>query len=671
VSPASPDATWRPAFDAEQIPALLKRAARWAPWRAKWNDKRGKWDKVPCSPSPPFYGLSTGKPDRWGGFEAAVAAYRAHPERFAGVGYLMTDPHGVVGTDLDDCVADGVVAPWAQEIVAALDSYTELSPSGRGLRIFSRAEILNDWTNHEIGIEVYGGHEFRFLTVTGQHLPGTPAEVTQEAPRVLAGLAQRYARERSAPAGVVPMFLPDIVDELLLPDVRALGLPYAVSDFLTEGVTRGDRSRELFAAAVALHQAGLDETEVFNVLAASPHAMEVALDHRRQDPDRALRYLWVEHAHKAKGRGASRVATGDDFEVVGDGATAEAAPAARSRFAALTAVEFMDRPPVRWTVKRVLPEQGLAMVFGPSTAGKSFFTLDLVMAVARGVTWRDRKVKQGPVVYVVAEGAGGFPDRLRAYAEHHGVDLADVPLRLIPAAPNLLEKGDVKELVAELQRAGEQRVIVIDTLAQVTPGADENSGQDMGRAVAHCNAIAKATGALVLLVGHPGKDESRGVRGWSGLFAAFDAVLQIEMSDEHRVATVAKMKDGQGQGDEFGFKLTSVLLGQDEDAEDITSCVLAHDGRALPKEQRKKAPKGNIERLVLRTAGVMRDFPAGVTTHQLIEAAVNELPAPEGKRDRRREVVLRAIEALVADNHLSVTGGFVSVEHVENSGHGN
>jgi hypothetical protein len=671
VSPASPDATWRPAFDAEQIPALLKRAARWAPWRAKWNDKRGKWDKVPCSPSPPFYGLSTGKPDRWGGFEAAVAAYRAHPERFAGVGYLMTDPHGVVGIDLDDCVADGVVAPWAQEIVAALDSYTELSPSGRGLRIFSRAEILNDWTNHEIGIEVYGGHEFRFLTVTGQHLPGTPAEVTQEAPRVLAGLAQRYARERSAPAGVVPMFLPDIVDELLLPDVRALGLPYAVSDFLTEGVTRGDRSRELFAAAVALHQAGLDETEVFNVLAASPHAMEVALDHRRQDPDRALRYLWVEHAHKAKGRGASRVATGDDFEVVGDGATAEAAPAARSRFAALTAVEFMDRPPVRWTVKRVLPEQGLAMVFGPSTAGKSFFTLDLVMAVARGVTWRDRKVKQGPVVYVVAEGAGGFPDRLRAYAEHHGVDLADVPLRLIPAAPNLLEKGDVKELVAELQRAGEQRVIVIDTLAQVTPGADENSGQDMGRAVAHCNAIAKATGALVLLVGHPGKDESRGVRGWSGLFAAFDAVLQIEMSDEHRVATVAKMKDGQGQGDEFGFKLTSVLLGQDEDAEDITSCVLAHDGRALPKEQRKKAPKGNIERLVLRTAGVMRDFPAGVTTHQLIEAAVNELPAPEGKRDRRREVVLRAIEALVADNHLSVTGGFVSVEHVENSGHGN
>jgi hypothetical protein len=321
VSPASPDATWRPAFDAEQIPALLKRAARWAPWRAKWNDKRGKWDKVPCSPSPPFYGLSTGKPDRWGGFEAAVAAYRAHPERFAGVGYLMTDPHGVVGADLDDCVADGVVAPWAQEIVAALDSYTELSPSGRGLRIFSRAEILNDWTNHEIGIEVYGGHEFRFLTVTGQHLPGTPAEVTQEAPRVLAGLAQRYARERSAPAGVVPMFLPDIVDELLLPDVRALGLPYAVSDFLTEGVTRGDRSRELFAAAVALHQAGLDETEVFNVLAASPHAMEVALDHRRQDPDRALRYLWVEHAHKAKGRGASRVATGDDFEVVGDGTT--------------------------------------------------------------------------------------------------------------------------------------------------------------------------------------------------------------------------------------------------------------------------------------------------------------------------------------------------------------
>lgn len=659
----SPTSTLQTAFAPGQIPALLKRAARWAPWRAKWNEKRGKWDKVPCYPRAPFYGLSTAKVDRWGDFDTAVAAYREQGDRFAGVGYVMTGPHGLVGVDLDACIADGAVALWAQEIVDALASYTEVSPSGRGLRIFTQAEIPGDWTNHEVGIEVYAGHEPRFLTVTGRHLPGTPETICQAGPDVLGGLAQRFARERSAPADVTSLVLPDIVDELLLPDVASLELPYTAVDFLTEGTTRGDRSRELFAAAVALHQAGLDEAAVFNVLAASPHAFEVALDHRRQDHDRALLYLWVEHAQKAKGRGGSRVASADDFEVVGpasEKADVHAAPA-RPRFAALTAAEFMDRPPVRWAVKRVLPERGLAMVFGPSTAGKSFFTLDLVMAVARGVPWRDRKVKQGPVVYVVAEGAGGFPDRLRAYAEHHGVDLADVPLRLIPAAPNLLEKADVKELIEQLRAAGEQRIIVIDTLAQVTPGADENSGQDMGRAIAHCNAIAKATGALVLLVGHPGKDESRGVRGWSGLFAAFDAVLQIEMVDEHRAATVAKMKDGQGQGDEFGFKLTGVLLGQDEDGDDITSCVLAHDGRALPKEQRRKAPKGDIEKLVLRTAGVMRDLSAGVTTHQLIEAAVNELPAAEGKRDRRRDNCLRAINTLVASGHLSVTGGFVNL----------
>lgn len=43
----------------------------------------------------------------------------------------MTGPHGLVGTDLDGCVADdGTVAPWAQEIVDALASYTEISPSG-------------------------------------------------------------------------------------------------------------------------------------------------------------------------------------------------------------------------------------------------------------------------------------------------------------------------------------------------------------------------------------------------------------------------------------------------------------------------------------------------------------------------------------------------------------
>jgi primase-polymerase (primpol)-like protein len=41
---------------------------------------------------------------------------------------------GWAGIDFDDCVVNGKVARWASEIVRALGTYAELSPSGTGIR---------------------------------------------------------------------------------------------------------------------------------------------------------------------------------------------------------------------------------------------------------------------------------------------------------------------------------------------------------------------------------------------------------------------------------------------------------------------------------------------------------------------------------------------------------
>lgn len=663
---ASPAPPLPVALDPDGVPASLKRAARWAPWRAKWNDKRGKWDKVPCYARPPFHGLSTAKPDRWVSFDVALAACTEQGDRFGGVGYLMTGPHGVVGVDLDGCLGDdGELSPLAREMVETLDTYTEISPSGRGLRLFCRAEIAGDWTNHDVGIEVYGGHTARFLTVTGRHLAGTPTEVRDGRDAALAGLGKRYARERSAPATVTTLHLPDIVDELLLPDVASLGLPYAVVDFLTEGKSRGDRSRELFSAAVALHQVGLDEASVFSILAASPHALEVALDHRRQDHDRALRYLWVEHAQKAKGRGSSLVATADDFDVVGGPVKAEA-PAARGRFAFTSGEEFFDpsHPPPRWLFKRLLPEGGLCMVFGPWSSGKTFFALDLAMHLALGRDWRDRKVSgPGVVAYVCAEGGEGFRKRGRAWLEHHGVARQGLPLHLLAEAPNLLEKGDVKDLVTALRAIDGLRLIVIDTLAQTTPGANENTSEDMGRAMAHCQRIVAATGATVLLVGHTGKDEERGHRGWSGMPAAFDAIIQLGRSGDFRAATIAKMKDGEGEGDEFAFHLHGVVLGEDADGEAITSCV------ALPGNQAGAvaAPPalGPLQRVVFDTASNMLALDRDLTVEQLCAAVVALHPKPTGRSDNRARDAKRELAALIRKKLLVEVAGRVHLPQAE------
>ncbi len=648
-------------FDGAGIPQVLKDQKRWAPWRAVWNKKKHKFDKIPMRADRPEYGLSTAKPDQWFSYDTALTAFRKHPQMLAGVGYVMTGAHGVVGVDLDHCVTDGgEIAPWAAEVIAKLDSYTEISPSGTGLRVLSSGDHPTDWVNHDVGIEIYGGNEARFLTVTGEHLPGSPVDVRAPRDGVLRALETRYAKERRK-ADVIDLNMPELVDDLLLPGVADLDVPHQVRDFLAEGLHSGDRSRAVFAAAVALYNAGLADDEAFTILATNEHVMEIALDHRRQDHDRALLYVWREHCCKGKARAAElRTLSTDDFDVLAVEApgAGNLAPVKEARFKVQRADEFLQRRPASWIIKGVLPRAGLALLVGASGSGKTFLTLDLVGSIAQGGEWRGRKVAKGRVAYICAEGAGGFRNRVEAYTEHYGIDRATFDVGVIPDAPNFLIAEDIKDVVAALRAFGKLDVVVVDTYAQVMPGGDENGGVDGGKVIKHCQLIHKLTGAIVLLVHHVGKDSARGARGWSGLRAAADVEITVERAQDHRAATVTKMKDGE-EGAEFGFKLNTVTIGEDEDGEDITSCVLEHT-TAVPKADRKKEPTGTVEKLVLRVVMDMADLDGGDTPAKvLIEACVNQMILDPGKRDRRREMAARALEKLRESGRLVFTNGTV------------
>lgn len=296
-------------FIPQAIPPELKAFDRWSPWRAEWNEKRQKFDKLPQLASNPLFGLSSAKPDRWVSFEAALAGFAVG--KSAGLGFVMTGVEGLVAVDLDHCLD----APWALAVIEQLDSYTELSPSGLGYRIFCKGVLAADWTNHEVGIEVYGGQQARFLTVTGDHVFWTPCALNSVAPEVLAELASQYAKERrDLPAVAAPV--PELLAVEALPSVASLALPDAAKRFLLTGAFDLDRSATLFGVGVSLFAAGHPEQVVFSILAHNAFALEVALDHRRQQYDRALLYLWQEHCIKAKPKGQLSVASSDDFEAL-------------------------------------------------------------------------------------------------------------------------------------------------------------------------------------------------------------------------------------------------------------------------------------------------------------------------------------------------------------------
>src|SRR5437870_2938512 len=80
--------------------------------------------------------------------------------------------------------------------------------------------------------------------------------------------------------------------------------------------------------------------------------------------------------------------------------------------------EFESQPPPKWIIPGVLPERAIGMLYGPSSTGKSFLSLDWSFCVATGRDWQGREVTHGGVAYIYSEGDAGIGKRVRAWRQH-------------------------------------------------------------------------------------------------------------------------------------------------------------------------------------------------------------------------------------------------------------
>ncbi len=154
----------------ENIPGDLTTVDRWLGWRWHWNGK--KFDKPPLSVKT-GYKCAKNNLEAWVSFDQALSAHQAG--RFDGIGFEFEDVDDLAGIDLDDCRnrETGELTEKAKALVAWANSYTEISPSGNGVKIFIRGKLpWGNKANHGVGVEVY--ETGSYFCVTGQHLEGTP-----------------------------------------------------------------------------------------------------------------------------------------------------------------------------------------------------------------------------------------------------------------------------------------------------------------------------------------------------------------------------------------------------------------------------------------------------------------------------------------------------------------
>lgn len=332
----------------------------------------------------------------------------------------------------------------------------------------------------------------------------------------------------------------------------------------------------------------------------------------------------------------------------------------RGKFDIIDVTDFVNRRPVDWLVKGVLPRNALTMEYGGSGDGKTFVTLDMCMAICRGVDWNDRKVNKGRVIYVCAEGAGGFVSRVKAYCKEYEIDIETLKntFGIITDVPNFRAPADVKLIIERAKAWGDVDLIVIDTLAQTITGADENSGKDMSVALKCAETLQKTLNTTVKLIHHAGKDEDRGARGWSGMKGPLDAQFWVYREGEQRTFWLAKQKDAR-DGYGWSFTLANVALGMDEDGDLIESCVVRWVGESSGKQKVSGRKLGANEALIMDVFNELGGDK--ITAVSLFDEVKKRLPHDGAKRDRRVDLINQALGKLRVKGELEVYDGYAYV----------
>jgi hypothetical protein len=663
-------------FEDIYVPAPLRDMPNWLIWRFEKYKNEPKPRKVPYWTDGTIRHGQQGSPtDRTRLTTFAAARDAAARKDYDGVGFAHIEGCGIVTLDFDKCVGpDGKVRQDVLDLVTT--TYAEYSPSGKGIHaIFvGDAGILGNQRatvteGPDFSVEAFSSSGF--TTFTGNTLDYVDivcgADHLAPLPDItIAACQKRFGSRR---AKLDP-------DDFMAGHEPRLGLTIGRIEELLAALDP-DMGREQWiktGMAVAHETDGGDDGfEIWDDWSSDGHsypgteALRVQWDsfERRKGSNRKqvtmASVIWMAKQAGYRGTGIdisdlrqqAQEVTSNLLQVDG----VRTPDDYRGKFPVYAAGDPALHKSTEWHIKGVLPKADLIVLYGASGSGKSFVAFDMIAAVARGTQWQGCRVNKAKVVLIAAEGAGGVGKRIRAYCKHYGLKEADLDIGIIRVPPNVMENVDVQELANTLTAVGAD-VFVIDTLAQVTPGANENSGEDMGQAIRNIRLITDATGATALVVHHAGKDTSRGARGWSGIRAAADAEIEISRNDTGHLISVTKMKDGD-DSQQWGFRLDRVEVGIDDDGDIETSCVVEYV-EAPPKRVKSNEPKGKVQATIMeRARHCGAGTPEGALMQDVIDASVGMIPfdpvQAEGEkkpRDQRRGSVTRAVTSLCNQGHL-------------------
>ena len=253
---------------AENIPTELKTGKQFIVWR--WEFIKGKWTKPLYHPQ--GYHAKSNDPSTWVTFGEALAAHRNG--EFDGIGRCFVKDDPFTAFDLDKCRdKDGKPTPWAAAIMARLDSYTEITPSGNGFRPWVIARKPGPRSGRKNpDVEIYDCTSKRYLCLTGNTLNGQKIDSRQAETNEI--YKELFEDEDPEPAPVVVNQVkpPQKIDGFFVWDGQINHLPIKLEtkNAILSGFPEGSRSEPMMSVLNALVWSNLTDSQIIEIFKQYP-----------------------------------------------------------------------------------------------------------------------------------------------------------------------------------------------------------------------------------------------------------------------------------------------------------------------------------------------------------------------------------------------------------------
>ena len=463
------------------IPDEMKTRKNWVVWKYGKLREGGKKAKEPYTPEGKK--AKVNDPDTWSTWPQVcdVSGYE-------GVGFVFSGDY--IGIDLDSCVSEGKIEPWARKIIDHVSSYTEISPSGKGVHILLKGELPQKGKRRKGKIECYD--RGRYFTMTGKHLQGTPNTINSYDGDLLFLLFP----------------LPEI-DENKMPWLGCV-FPEVLSDGqLIERACRIPKFRKLWSGDISNYSS---HSEADLALCQSLAFWT------QKDENRIKRLFEISGLYREKWSKHPTYASQTIAKALSTCSNVYSPPAPKQEkekvintggcvspwgFETYSASHIWDMPlkPLVWIVEGLLPE-GLTILSGPPKIGKSFLCLNIGLGLAEGgVVLGQIKVEKADSIYFALEdNTRRIQDRLnlmRTERPPDGLKIATLN------SLKILDDGGLEQIEIYLDHHPQTKLIIIDTFIKVKPrtrnrGANQYDIDSQILTPLHNLALSKQIGILLI-----------------------------------------------------------------------------------------------------------------------------------------------------------------------------